>query len=103
MKHVIQHTLDVATAKKVADRAFAEYRTRYPGYDPVLTWQDDRYAKVRFNAKGVHLDGGLRIGEKTIEFELDVPFVFRIFQKRAIEIVDTEVKVWLEKAKKGEL
>jgi hypothetical protein len=103
MKHVIQHDLDTATAKRVADRAFAEYRNRYPDYAPSLSWVNDRRADVAFNAKGVKLNGAMEIDPGAINLELDVPFLFRPFQKKAIEVIDREVRTWLDKAKNGEL
>lgn len=103
MKHVIQHDLDTATAKKVADRAFAEYSARYPDYRPQLAWVSDRRADVAFNAKGVKLSGAMEIEPDSIALELDVPFLFRPFQKKAIEVIDREVRTWLGKAKSGEL
>lgn len=103
MKHSIDHDLDLVTAKKVTDRAFAEYGNRYPDYKPTLTWADERRADVSFSAKGIHLGGVMAIDEKTISLDLDVPFLFRPFQKRAIEVIDREVKVWIEKAHAGEI
>jgi hypothetical protein len=32
-----------------------------------------------------------------------VPLVFRPFRGKALEIIEREARVWLEKAKKGEL
>jgi hypothetical protein len=103
MKHVIQHDLDMATAKKVTDRAFAEYRSRYPDYQPSLTWAGDRRADIGFNAKGVKLGGAMTISEGEIALDLDVPFLLRPFQKRAVEVIDREVRTWIGKAKAGEL
>ncbi len=103
MKHSIDHDLDLATAKKVTDRAFAEYGSRYPGYEPTLSWTDDRHADVSFNAKGVKLGGAMVIAEKSISLDLDVPFLFRPFQKKAIEVIDREVKIWIEKARSGQI
>lgn len=103
MKHTIEHDLDMATAKKVTDRAFAEYGSRYPGYEPTLRWIDDRRADVSFNAKGVKLGGEMLIAEKSISLDLDVPFLFRPFQKKAIEVIDREVNVWIQKARQGQI
>lgn len=103
MKHVIEHDLDPATAQKVTDRAFAEYRSRYPDYEPTLKWLDAKRADVSFNAKGVRLAGSMAIAERTITLDLDVPFLLRVFQKRAIEVIDREVRAWIARAKNGEL
>jgi hypothetical protein len=103
MKHVIDHDLDTTTARKVADRAFAEYKARFPNYEPNAHWVSDTRADISFNAKGIHIKGAMEITEKTIAMELDVPFLFRPFQKKAIEVIDREVRVWLGKAREGKL
>lgn len=103
MKHAIPHDLDTATAKKVADRAFTEYSNRYPEYRPQMAWVSDRRADVSFNAKGVKLSGAFEIDPSAISLELDVPFLFRPFQKMALEVIEREVRVWIGKAKAGEL
>jgi Putative polyhydroxyalkanoic acid system protein (PHA_gran_rgn) len=103
MKHMIEHDLDPATAKKVTDRAFAEYANRYPDYKPTLTWSDDRHADLSMSAKGVSLSGVMAIEEKAISLDLDVPFLFRPFKSKAIEVIDREVKVWIEKARSGQI
>ncbi len=103
MKHVIQHDLDTSTAKRVVDRAFEEYKSRFADYNPTLNWAHERRADVSFNAKGIKLNGAMHVEEKEIGLELDVPFLLRPFQKKAIEIIDREVRHWVDKAKKGEL
>ena len=35
--------------------------------------------------------------------DLDVPFVFRLFKSKAVEVIEREVRVWIDKAKRGEL
>ncbi len=102
MKQVIQHDLDMPTAKRVVDRAFAEYQSRYPEYQPSLRWVSDQQADVAFNAKGIKLGGTMALAQGTIALELDVPFLFRPFQKKALEVIDREVRVWLEKARSGD-
>lgn len=103
MKQVIQHDLGVATAKRATERAFAEYKGRYPDYTPTLEWRGEQKADVTFNAKGVKLNGNVDIADSTVTLELDVPFLFRPFQKKAMEVIEREVRVWLDKAKKGEI
>lgn len=103
MKHTIEHDLDPATAKKVTDRAFAEYANRYPDYQPKLVWSNDRRADLSMNAKGVTLSGVMAIEEKSISLDLDVPFLLRPFKSKAIEVIDREVKVWIEKARAGQI
>jgi hypothetical protein len=103
MKHVIEHGLDAATAHKVTERAFAEYRARYPAYDPTLTWTSDRAAKVGLSAKGLKLAGSVVLRDGAIDVELEVPLLLRVFQKRAMEVIDREVRAWVERARTGEI
>jgi Putative polyhydroxyalkanoic acid system protein (PHA_gran_rgn) len=103
MKQVIQHELDTAMAKRVADHAFADYQQRYPDYQPTLRWVSDQRADIAFNAKGVKLGGSLTLAPKSIALELDVPFLFRPFQKKALDVIEREVRIWLDKARAGEL
>ncbi len=103
MKHEIHHDLDVATAKKVTDRAFSEYKSKFPDYSPTFQWTSDNQADVSFSVKGKRLDGSIAIAEKTITLHLDVPLLMRPFQGMAVGVIDKEVKNWIEKARKGEL
>lgn len=103
MKHLIPHDLDMPTAKKVADHAFAEYKGRYPEYQPQLRWVSDALAEITFNAKGIKLNGSFGIEPGNIALDLDVPFLLRPFKSKAIEVIEREVKVWLVKAKAGEM
>lgn len=103
MKHIIDHDLDVATARKVADRAFAEYKARFPNYEPTVNWSSERQAEISFNAKGIRLKGTMEIAAKAIEMELNVPLLLRPFQKMAIEVIDREVRVWIGKAHQGQI
>ncbi len=86
MKHVIEHGLDAATAhRKVTERAFAEYRARYPSYDPTLTWKSDRAARGRAQRQGSKARRrGQRLRDGAIDVELEVPLLLRVFQKRAL-------------------
>ncbi len=103
MKHTIEHDLDQATAKRVIDRAFASYKAQLPDYNPTLAWATDRLAKVAFSAKGVQIKGTMTVGTGEIVLDLDVPWLFRIFQGKAVGIIDREVRVWIAKAKAGEV
>jgi len=103
MKHVMNHDLPQDVARKVAERAFATYEQEYAKYNPRLTWVSDTRAEAAFSAKGISLKGSLELFPKAISFDLDVPFVFRLFKGRAIAIMERELKHWTEKAKAGEI
>jgi Putative polyhydroxyalkanoic acid system protein (PHA_gran_rgn) len=103
MKHQIQHDLDVNVAKEVASRAFEAYRARFADYHPRLEWVGERDARIEFSVKGLKLHGSLGIQPRAIELDLDVPFVFRLFKSKAIEVIEREVRAWIAKAKAGQL
>jgi hypothetical protein len=103
MKHQIPHDLDVNVAKEVAARAFDSYRARFANYQPKLQWTGERDARIEFQVKGLKLQGSIGILPRAIELDLDVPFVFRLFKSKAVEVIEREVRVWIAKAKAGEL
>ena len=103
MKHVIKHDLDVATAKKVAERAFAEYQARFAQYDPKMRWADERRAEIAFHAMGMNVRGSMEVAPSEIDVDLDVPFLLRPFRSKALNAIEREVNRWVGKAKAGEL
>jgi Putative polyhydroxyalkanoic acid system protein (PHA_gran_rgn) len=103
MKHQIAHDLEESVAKEVAVRAFESYQKRFADYQPKLHWVGDKDARIEFNVKGLKLSGSIGIQPRAIELDLDVPFVFRLFKSKAIDVIEREVKNWIGKAKRGEL
>lgn len=102
-QHVIRHDLDVATAKKATEKAFAGYKERFASYQPTANWVSDNRAEIGFSAKGIKLSGAVEIREGEIGLELEVPLLFRPFRKKALEIIEGEIEEWVERAKAGEL
>jgi len=103
MKHQIAHDLDSNLAKEAAVRAFEAYQKRFANYRPTMSWENDRKAHIGFSVKGMKLEGAIDILPRAIEIDLDVPFLFRPFKGKAIEVIEREVRNWLVKAKNGEL
>ena len=103
MKHEVAHNLPVPLAKAAVNKAFESYRVRFANYNPTLTWVDDRTAKAGFSVKGIKLNGGFEINDRTIGLELDVPFVFALFKNQAMGVIEKEVAAWVAKAKEGKL
>ena len=103
MKHLIAHDLDFGLAKEVAVRAFESYQKRFADYHPKMSWVGERDARIEFNVKGLKLQGSIGIAPRAIELDLDVPFVFRLFKSKAVDVIEREVRLWLDKAKRGEL
>jgi hypothetical protein len=103
MDHRVTHDLDLETAKRVTDKAFESYSERFPNYKPTLEWVREKKAAITFSAKGIVLAGSIVLSEGAIDLGLDVPFLFRPFKKKAMEIVENEIENWIQKAKDGEL
>src|SRR4051794_37455664 len=92
MKHQIPHDLDLPLAKEVAIRAFESYRARFADYEPKMNWVGERDARIEFHIKGLKVQGAIGILPKAIELDLEVPFVFRVFKGKALEIIEREVR-----------
>lgn len=103
MKHTIEHSLPFDMAKKAAEKAFNAYAERFAKYNPTATWKDERSADVGFEAKGVKLGGAVTLRDGAIDLEMDVPFLFKPFRSKALEIIEGEIRNWIDKAQKGEL
>lgn len=102
MKHSIPHDLGKETAKKAALAALDAYKARFGKYNPTANWTGDR-AAISFTAKGITLRGSLEVLDKSIDMDLDVPFLLRPFKDTALGAVEREVTKWIDKAKRGEL
>lgn len=103
LKHEIHHGLSLDLAKKAIDKAMEAYSERFHDYNPTFAWTSETKARLGFRAKGVGVDGEIEIAGPKIFVDLDVPFLLRIFKGKAIEVIDREVKKWVEKARNGEL
>jgi len=103
MKHQIAHDLESNLAKEAAVRAFEAYQKRFANFSPTMDWVANNKARIGFSVKGVKLEGSIDILPRAIELDLDVPFLFRPFKGKAIEVIEREVRNWLAKAKNGEL
>jgi hypothetical protein len=68
-----------------------------------MTWTSDYSAKVGFKVKGVGLDGKIQVNEHDVVMDLDVPFLLKPFRSMALEVIEREIKLWIGKAKSGEL
>jgi hypothetical protein len=102
MKHVVRHDLELGLAKKAAERALEAYSNRFHEHGPTVCWNGEK-ADIRFAVKGITLCGSVEVDAHTFALSLDVPLLFRVFRKKAIDIIETEIKRWIERAKRGEL
>ncbi len=103
MKHMVPHDLSFDLAKKAADAALQSYKARFPDYDPQVTWTDDKTANVALKAKGISLKGVFEILPDAIAMDMEVPFLLRPFKSKALEVIEEQIRIWIGKAKNGEL
>ncbi len=99
MKHTVSHDLGQERAKKVTEAALSSYAEKSAKYSPKTTWTSPSRAQIAFSVKGMNLNGSVEVKEKTIDLDLDVPFLLRPFQGQAISVIEGEIKSWLEKEK----
>lgn len=104
MKHRIPHDLSHELARKVVRKALETYKAQFPEYKPDGTWRDDDNVRLWFSPPGGRIEGSLQVSGTSVDLELDkVPFLFRPFKKKAIQVIEGEVKEWIERARRGEL
>lgn len=103
MKHEIHHGLSPELAKKAVGKAMEAYSARFAEYNPQFDWVSESKGRVGFKAKGVTVSGDIEIAGPKILVDLEVPFLLRVFRGKAMEVIDREVKVWVEKARNGEI
>ena len=99
MKHSVPHDLGQERAKKVTESALSTYAEKFAKYSPKTTWTSPNRATISFNIKGMNLSGAVEVKDKTIDLDLDVPFLLRPFQGQAISVIEGEIKAWLAKEK----
>lgn len=99
MKHVVNHDLGQARAKEVAQSALSSYQEKFAKYHPEVRWQTDNKANIAFKIKGMTLSGSLEVLDKSIEMDLDVPFMLRPFKSQALGVIEGEIQEWIKKAK----
>lgn len=103
MTHDIPHDLDFALAKLAAEKAAVAYKQRFAEYEYAAKWVSDSRVELGFTVLGKRLEGVMTVKARKLELELDVPLLFRPFRGKAIEIIEKEARMWLDKAKAGEL
>ena len=84
-------------------KAFESYKERFESFNPTEKWVSDTKSLVEFSAKGMKLTGSIELRPRDIDLELKVPMVFRVFRKKALKIIEDEIRSWIVKARNGEL
>ena len=103
MKHSVPHDLGRDTARKVAEAALGSYQKKFAEYKLSVDWVAPDRAQLSFSVKGLTLKGGIEVSENDIAMELDVPLLLRPFKKTALNVIEGQIKEWIEKAKAGKI
>ncbi len=103
MKHSVRHDLDLPTARKVTRHALQGYAQQFAKFSPAVEWLSDDAATVSFAAKGMTIKGKVDLRPGEIVIDLSVPFALKLFQKKAISVVEREIQEWVGKAQRGEM
>lgn len=103
MQHSIPHGLDLPLARRAIRRALDSYVERFAQYRPHLSWHGDDRAVITFSAMGATVRGSFELNERALALTMDVPLLLRPFRARAIEVVEREVREWVERARQGGL
>lgn len=101
MKHSVSHSLGRETARKVARAAFDTYKQRFSEFSPNTVWSGEDNAEISFSVKGFTLKGAVEVKEQSIDLDMDVPFLLKPFQGKAIAVIEREIKEWIDRAKVG--
>ena len=103
MKHTIDTGLERTLSKKAIDKAMDAYKARFADYDPRFDWTGDDRGEFSFSAKGIKLQGTIVVRDQKVDVDMHVPLLFRVFQGKAMDVIEEQVRAWVEKAKRGEL
>jgi hypothetical protein len=101
MKHSVPHDLGQERAKQAAEAAIAAYAQKFAKYTPQTTWVGPNKANISFNIKGMKLSGSIEVLAKSIDLDLEVPFLLRPFKSQAVHVIESEIKEWIDKARSG--
>jgi hypothetical protein len=103
MEHRVKHDLGRALARRATEAALKEYSEMFAEYEPRTTWHADDSARVAFTVKGMSLKGAIGVHEHHISIDLDVPFLLKPFRAKALDVIEREIRKWVDKARRGEL
>jgi len=103
MKHSVSHDLGQERAKQAAEAAIAAYGQKFAKYRPETRWTSDNRATISFSIKGMTLSGSLEVQAKSIDLDLEVPFLLRPFKNQALAVIEGEIREWISKARAGQV
>jgi hypothetical protein len=103
MEHRIEHDLSPELARKAVQRAVDSYSEKFARYNVQSHWPTEDQVDIGFDAKGVKLSGQVKLVPHALLIDMDVPLLLRPFRKKALDVIETQVKAWIQKAHAGEL
>ncbi len=103
MKHSVPHDLGQERAKQAAEAAIAAYAQKFAKYHPQSRWVTPTRADISFSIKGMSLSGSLEVQAKSIDLDLEVPFLLRPFKNQALGVIEGEIRECIEKARAGQV
>jgi len=95
VKHSVTHPLSPADARRAIEAAFGEYAQRFAGFAPQMQWLAPELAQVGFQALGRKIVAQVRVLDRALEIDMDVPLLARPFLGRAKGAIDREVARWV--------
>ena len=98
MEHVFTHDSDFETAKRAVDLAWEHYKEQLSKYKPELEWADDSLAKIKFSVGRILFRFEIVVGKDAYDISANVPPLFRMFKKRAVLLLEDEIRKWSSKA-----
>ena len=104
MEYKVKHGLsDRAQVRTVVEKAYEAYKQRLANYNPSIKWVSDSAAEIAFSVKGMSMDTKFAIDDSELCITGKIPWLFKPFEKKILDVVGSEVDKWLDKARKGEL
>ena len=103
MKHSVSHDLGQERAKQAAEAAIKSYGQTFAKYSPQTRWVTPNRADISFTVKGISLSGSIEVLAKTIDLDMDVPFLLRPFKNQALSVIEGEIREWIVKARAGQI
>jgi len=102
-QHRVPHDLPLPVARMATRAALDSYRARFAHLGPDGRWLDDDNVELSFVLRGRRVDARLRVEPDAIVISLSLPRLFRPFRRRAVAVIEQEVRRWVERARRGEL
>lgn len=99
MQRSFPHDLDLETAIATTKEAVEHYVQKAHSFNAEANWLDEQTAEFSFKALGQKVTGSLAVDEDQVHIKVEAPGVLKFFESKAVDAVQKEINVWIEKAK----